>query len=87
MNKPEISGGVVHEMPADLKKALAAVPAAVAKWEGLTPLGRNEWICWTITTKKPETRQNHLERTLTELLEGKRRPCCWVGCMHRTKNS
>ena len=84
MNKPEISGGVVHEMPADLKKALTAVPAALTKWEGLTPLARNEWICWNISVKQDATRQNHIERTVTELQEGKRRPCCWIGCIHRT---
>ena len=84
MSKPEISGGVVHEMPADLKKALTAAPAALAKWEGLTPLARNEWICWNISVKQEATRQNHIQRTVTELQEGKRRPCCWIGCIHRT---
>ena len=53
-------------------------------WEGLTPLARNEWICWTITVKQPSTRVNHIARTVTELQEGKRRPCCWIGCIHRT---
>lgn len=78
-----IMGGVVHEVPADLKKALLADDSALERWEDLTPLARNEWICWVITNKKPETRAEHIDRTLTELLEGKRRPCCWVGCMHR----
>lgn len=78
-----ITGGVVHEVPADLKKALLADESALERWEDLTPLARNEWICWVITNKKPETRAEHIDRTLTELLEGKRRPCCWVGCMHR----
>jgi hypothetical protein len=55
--------------------------------EDLTPLARNEWICWTIMTKKPETRANHIDRTITELLEGVRRPCCWAGCIHRTRNA
>lgn len=76
-------GGVVHEVPADLKKALQSDASALERWEDLTPLARNEWICWVITNKKPETRAEHIERTLTELLEGRRRPCCWVGCMHR----
>lgn len=76
-------GGVVHEVPADLKKALQSDASALERWEDLTPLARNEWICWVITNKKPETRAEHIDRTLTELLEGKRRPCCWVGCMHR----
>jgi uncharacterized protein YdeI (YjbR/CyaY-like superfamily) len=79
----KITGGVVHEVPADLKKALLADESALERWEDLTPLARNEWICWTITNKKPETRKNHVERVTTELLQGKRRPCCWVGCIHR----
>jgi hypothetical protein len=36
-----------------------------------------------VSVKKPETRRNHIKRTRTELKEGKRRPCCWAGCMHR----
>jgi bacteriocin resistance YdeI/OmpD-like protein len=80
----EISGGVVHELPEDLEKALAADSAALAAWEDLTPLARNEWICWTISVKKQETRKQHVERVCTELKEGMRRPCCWMGCIHRT---
>lgn len=84
MATKQISGGVVHEIPNDLRKALIANKKALNIWEGLTPLARNEWICWDITVKQPETRKNHVERTITELQEGKRRPCCWIGCVHRT---
>ncbi len=85
MTIPKLSEGVVHQVPDDLRKALQSDKSVVERWEDLTPLARNEWICWTITTKKPETRKNHIERVLTELLVGKRRPCCWVGCIHRQK--
>jgi uncharacterized protein YdeI (YjbR/CyaY-like superfamily) len=81
--KQAVATGVVHEVPADLRVALLADESALERWNDLTPLARNEWICWTIMTKKPETRKNHIERTITELLEGVRRPCCWVGCIHR----
>lgn len=84
MTTTTIAGGTVHDMPPDLQKALTASPAALAKWEGLTALARNEWICWNISVKQEATRQNHIERTVTELQEGKRRPCCWIGCIHRT---
>jgi uncharacterized protein YdeI (YjbR/CyaY-like superfamily) len=83
MAKIAIATGVVHEVPADLRKALLSDQSALERWEDLTPLARNEWICWVISTKKPETRNNHIERAITELLQGKRRPCCWVGCLHR----
>jgi hypothetical protein len=80
----DIGGGVAHDLPTDLQKALSASPKALAAWEDITPLARNEWICWTISVKSPETRKNHIVRTVKELIEGKRRPCCWLGCTHRT---
>ena len=78
-----ISSGTVHNVPADLRKALASDPAALAAWNDLTPLARNEWICWTTFVKQAETRKQHVGRTVKELKEGKRRPCCWLGCIHR----
>src|SRR2546421_12342408 len=80
----DISGGVVHELPEDLRNTLAADAEALAAWEDLTPLARNEWICWAISAKRPDTRRQHVERVRTELKEGMRRPCCWYGCIHRT---
>lgn len=84
MNKTKLSAGTVHEIPDDLEAALTAAPKAIEKWEGLTPLARNEWICWNTSVKQAATRENHIQRTVTELQEGKRRPCCWIGCIHRT---
>jgi bacteriocin resistance YdeI/OmpD-like protein len=82
-NKKISLGTAAHPLPADLRKALMADPKALAKWEDITPLARNEWICWTISVKSPEKRQEHIERVRSELKEGMRRPCCWAGCMHR----
>jgi len=79
----ETSSGTVHELPTDLKRALISVPTALKVWESLTPLARNEWICWIITVKQASTRENHIKRTVKELQDGKRRPCCWLGCIHR----
>lgn len=84
MTTREISGGTVHEMPADLHKALVADPKVLALWEEITPLARNEFICWVENAKHFETRTRRIRRTCEELLEGKRRPCCWIGCIHRT---
>lgn len=80
----KISSGTVHNLPDDLRKALVSSPKAFAAWESITPLARNEWICWTISVKTQETRKQHVERVVAELVEGKRRPCCWIGCIHRT---
>jgi uncharacterized protein YdeI (YjbR/CyaY-like superfamily) len=83
MASKSLSSGVVHTVPADLREALLADSEARAKWEDITPLARNEWICWTISVKKPETRKQHIDRVPIHLKEGKRRPCCWPGCPHR----
>jgi uncharacterized protein YdeI (YjbR/CyaY-like superfamily) len=76
-----------HSIPADLQKALDSSRAMKKAWNDITPLARNEWICWIISVKKEETRKEHLERAQEELIGGKRRPCCWVGCVHRTDKS
>ena len=78
-----VSSGTVHKIPDDLRKALVSDSKALSIWESLTPLARNEWICWTINVKKQETRDEHVERVRKELKEGMRRPCCWLGCIHR----
>jgi len=87
MIKKVISTGTVHKLPADLRKAFMADSAAWAKWEDITPLARNEWICWTISVKQAETRKQHIKRVISELKEGMRRPCCWLGCIHRIDKS
>lgn len=74
----------MHKVSADLREALISDPKALAVWESLTPLARNEWICWVVFVKKEETRKEHVKRTISELKEGTRRPCCWLGCIHRT---
>jgi hypothetical protein len=84
MAQKDISSGTVHKVPADLREVLTSDSKALSAWEGLTPLARNEWICWTISVKKSETREQHVKRVRTELKEGMRRPCCWLGCIHRT---
>jgi uncharacterized protein YdeI (YjbR/CyaY-like superfamily) len=85
---PKESGaGALHEIPADLREALFSSPATAAAWEDITPLARNEWICWVTSAKKPETRKHRIERARNDLMEGKRRPCCWPGCPHRRPNA
>ncbi len=83
MKQEKISSGTVHSLPADLRKELASDAKALAKWEDITPLARNEWICWTISVKQAKTRTEHVKRVCSELREGMRRPCCWIGCIHR----
>lgn len=79
----QISGGTAHKITSDLQRALTSDSKALIAWEDLTPLARNEWICWVTFVKKEETRKDHVKRTINELKEGIRRPCCWLGCTHR----
>lgn len=79
--------GVVHEAREDMQAAVRAAPDTFALWQKLTPLGRNEFICWVDDAKQPQARARRIERTCEELREGKKRPCCWAGCIHRTDKS
>ena len=79
-----LSGGLVHDMPDDLLDALIKTKEITHLWESLTPIGRNEFICWVEDAKQKQTRARRIRRTIEELSEGKRRPCCWAGCIHRT---
>ena len=87
MTAETIAGGTAHTLPDDLKKALMSAPAALKAWQSLTPLARNEWICWAVTVKQQKTRDEHVKRVISELKEGMRRPCCWIGCIHRNDKS
>ena len=83
MVQRRIPGGVVHELPADLRSALKSSPKALETWEDITPLARNEWICWIDSAKKSETRLKRIDWGISNLADGERRPCCWPGCPHR----
>ena len=84
MTRKDILSGVVHNVPRDLLEALISNPKALTLWEDITPLSRNEWICWVENAKQLNTRKRRIERVCSELTEGIRRPCCWIGCIHRT---
>lgn len=78
-----LATGVNHRLPADMRKVLLGAKGMPEIWNVLTPLARNEWICWVTYVKKAETRADHLRRLTEDLGRGKRRPCCWPGCPHR----
>jgi len=83
MIRKTIYAGVVHKIPKDLRTILESNDDVLELWNSLTPLARNEWICWVTIVKKEETRAEHLTRLCEDLHKGKRRPCCWPGCPHR----
>jgi len=82
----DLPGGVVHELPVDLRDELTASEVALAAWHDITPLARNEFICWVEDAKQQQTRERRIRRAREELEEGMRRPCCWPGCSHRERN-
>ncbi|HHF7374197.1 Uncharacterized protein conserved in bacteria [Legionella bozemanae] len=83
MTRKGIMLGLVHKVPTDFQKVLSFDMKALAAWKDITPLARNEWICWIESAKKQETRERRIERACNDLKDGKRRPCCWPGCSHR----
>ena len=78
-----IAGGTVHTMPADFKAAIIATPKVLTLWTDITPLARNERTCWVTSGKKAETRAIRINKAISKMSGGMRRPCCWAGCTHR----
>lgn len=87
MTNTEVATGVVHELPEDMSKALTANPVLLDKWNNLTALARNEWICRVTIVKQEKTRIEHIERLQHDIIGGKKRPCCWPGCPHRRESA
>lgn len=83
MTKTKLADGVVHKMPSDFAKAIQKHDYAMRLWADITPLARNEWICWVTDAKKDETRKRRIVVGLDKMRKGMRRPCCWAGCQHR----
>jgi uncharacterized protein YdeI (YjbR/CyaY-like superfamily) len=81
--KKQTSTGMVHTMPSDFRRAIQSDSKAKKLWTDITPLARNEWICWVISGKKAETRKRRITVGLDKMRTGMRRPCCWAGCPHR----
>lgn len=78
-----LENGTVHKLPTDFKAALLEHDYATKLWMDITPLARNEWICWVTSAKKEETRTKRIVVGLDKMRKGMRRPCCWAGCIHR----
>lgn len=63
-------------MPSDLRAAIGPSRKAKTLWDDLSDDARRVWIRWIESTKTPETRARRIRRTVDQLAEGKRRPCC-----------
>lgn len=83
MVKTKKVNAMVHKIPEDLQKAINTNTKIKKIWENdITPLAKNEWICWVISAKKLETRERRIKIALSKLSSGEKRPCCWAGCPH-----
>lgn len=86
MKTSQLPGGTVHAVvPKDFASALAKNAKVLQLWHDITPLARNEWICWVEEAKKTETRERRVHVGISKLSSGMRRPCCWAGCLHRER--
>ena len=83
MIKKESNQAMPHSLPEDFHKAIESDSTVKKLWADITPLARNEWICWVISAKKNETRKRRILVGLDKMRKGMRRPCCWAGCTHR----
>ena len=83
MTQVKLANGTVHKLPPDFKAAITGNKIATEMWTDITPLARNEWICWITSAKKVETRTKRITVGLDKMRKGMRRPCCWAGCIHR----
>ncbi len=57
MTNPKAKSDFRHKTPGDILGLLAKDQALAGRWADLTPLARNEWICWLLRSnkKKPES--------------------------------
>lgn len=74
-----------HKTPKDIQTILKSDQELLSAWKKLTPLAQNEWICWTMSVKREDTRKKHVQILADSIGKGKKRPCCWPGCPHRKK--
>jgi uncharacterized protein YdeI (YjbR/CyaY-like superfamily) len=75
-----------HQITLDMQKAISETAELEKLWGKITPLAKNEWICWVTSAKQEKTRTKRIKWMTDVLPRGQKRPCCWPGCPHRIKN-
>ena len=83
MVQPITKTTAYHEVPKTVLAVLKNDANLIELWNGLTEIQRNEWACYASTGAKPETREKHIARMVSDIKSGKKTPCCWPGCPHR----
>jgi hypothetical protein len=64
-------------VPPDLRVAMARSGEATALWADMSEVARRDYVRWIDGTKNATTRARRVQRTVEQLAEGKRRPCCF----------
>ncbi len=86
ITKKDVNSGTVHTISTSLQKNISSHKGVHTAWEDITPLARNEWLCWIESAKELETKNRRIRIMFENLAAGKRRPCCWAGCIHRKRS-
>jgi uncharacterized protein YdeI (YjbR/CyaY-like superfamily) len=68
----EAASGRLEVTPPDLEEALAAEPAAAARWRAWAPTHRRQYIYWVLDAKRPETRARRVAETVRRAAAGLR---------------
>jgi len=55
------------DIPDDLRRALAATPAAAAVWHRLAPSHRSEYVAWIDGARRDDTRARRIASTVARL--------------------
>jgi len=66
----EAASGRLEVTPPDLEAALAAEPAAAARWRAWAPSHRRQYIYWVLDAKRPETRARRVAETVRRAAAG-----------------
>jgi uncharacterized protein YdeI (YjbR/CyaY-like superfamily) len=66
----EAASGRLEVTPPDLEAALAAEPAAAARWRAWAPTYRRQYIYWVLDAKRPETRARRVVETARRTAAG-----------------
>ena len=66
----EAASGRLEVTPPDLEAALAAEPAAAARWRAWAPTHRRQYIHWVLDAKRPDTRARRVAETVRRAAAG-----------------
>jgi uncharacterized protein YdeI (YjbR/CyaY-like superfamily) len=66
----EAASGRLEVTTPDLEAALAAEPAALARWRAWAPSHRRQYIYWILDAKRPETRARRVAETVRRTAAG-----------------